>query len=151
MKLLFRTLAISSLISLVGRGLVLQSLHAEDAIDFNRDVRPLLNAHCVACHGGVKQAADLSFVYEDQALTVITPGDPDNSTLVERVTADDGERMPPAEHGRRLSEREVDVLRRWIQEGRTGESTGRISLPTAAARRRCVRARGLGRQSIRSF
>ncbi|MEL7266416.1 MAG: hypothetical protein AAFP69_16610, partial [Planctomycetota bacterium] len=46
----------------------------ETEVDFNREVRPLLNAHCVACHGGVKQAADLSFVYEESAENVIVPG-----------------------------------------------------------------------------
>ncbi len=40
----------------------------------NRDVRPILNQHCVACHGGVKQAGDVSFVYRDQAMIAIEPG-----------------------------------------------------------------------------
>lgn len=41
------------------------SIAAQDngSIDFNRDVRPIFKQHCAACHGGVKQAAELSFVY----------------------------------------------------------------------------------------
>lgn len=87
-------------------------------VDFNRDVRPLLNAHCVACHGGVKQAGEISFVYRDQAMTTIESGKPDDSALFQRVTStDDEERMPPAEHGRRLNDQELSILRRWIEQG----------------------------------
>lgn len=87
-------------------------------VDFNRDVRPILNQHCVACHGGVKQAADLSFVYGDQALTVIEPGAPEDSYFLDRVLSDDlEERMPPAEHGRGLNEEEIRILTQWIAEG----------------------------------
>lgn len=87
-------------------------------VDFNRDVRPILNQHCIACHGGVKQAADLSFVYQDQALRMLEPGDADSSYLIERVTSEDEEyRMPPPGHGRALSAAEVLVLRQWIDEG----------------------------------
>lgn len=90
-----------------------------DTVDFNRDVRPLFNQHCVACHGGVKQASDLSFVYEDQAMLVVEPGDAADSEMILRVTAEDGDEalMPPAEHGRRLTAREVAILREWINEG----------------------------------
>ncbi|QDV22401.1 PSD1 and planctomycete cytochrome C domain-containing protein [Aureliella helgolandensis] len=104
---------------LLGLGVVSQ-VHAQaDApVDFNREIRPLLNEHCVSCHGGVKQAADISFVYRDQALTVIEPGDPAASYFLDRVMAEDSdERMPPAEHGRALNEHEIDLLRRWIAEG----------------------------------
>jgi hypothetical protein len=90
-----------------------------ESVDFNRDVRPIFNEHCVACHGGVKQAADLSFVYEESVSYVVEAGDPEASTVYERVTlpADDDLRMPPADHGNPLSEAEVSVLRRWIERG----------------------------------
>ncbi len=54
-------------------------------VDFNRDVRPIFNQHCVACHGGVKQAGGLSFVYADSVLAVIDPGSSEDSYLMERV------------------------------------------------------------------
>ncbi|MEM9587609.1 MAG: PSD1 and planctomycete cytochrome C domain-containing protein [Planctomycetota bacterium] len=89
-----------------------------DRIDFNRDVRPLLNQHCVACHGGVKQAGDLSFVYEEPTRQVIEPGDPDGSYLIDRVISRDAEeRMPPPDHGRALNDQEIDTLRQWIRQG----------------------------------
>ena len=91
-------------------------------VDFNREIRPLLSEHCIACHGGVKRARRLSFIYREQALgrkkDVIVPGDPDASKLIERITAEEeDDRMPPADHGPRLSERAIELLRRWIREG----------------------------------
>ncbi|QEF99300.1 Planctomycete cytochrome C [Stieleria maiorica] len=88
-------------------------------VDFNRDVRPIFNQHCVACHGGVKQAGGLSFVYSDSVLDLIDPGSWEDSYLLERVLlpVDDDEHMPPIEHGRALNEAEIDVLKRWIDGG----------------------------------
>lgn len=85
---------------------------------FRRDIRPIFNAHCVECHGGVKQAGDISFVQRDAALSVIEPGNPEESILMDRVTSDDEfEIMPPPEHGAPLSEKEIATLRTWIREG----------------------------------
>ncbi|MFM7102134.1 MAG: DUF1549 domain-containing protein, partial [Verrucomicrobiota bacterium] len=103
-------------------------LPATAATDFNRDVRPLLNRHCTACHGGVRQAAQVSFTQRDRALgrgksgrPTVVPGRPEESELLRRVglPATDEDRMPPADHGdgRPLSSAEVATLRQWIAEG----------------------------------
>ena len=64
---------------------------ADDAtrVRFNEHIRPIFAEHCVACHGGVKQASELSFVYRDNVLAggesgapAVVPGDPDASYLV---------------------------------------------------------------------
>lgn len=88
-------------------------------VDFNREVRPIFNQHCVACHGGVKQAGDLSFVYSDSVTALIDPGSWKDSYLMERVLLppDDDEHMPPSDHGRSLNEAEIDTLKRWIDGG----------------------------------
>lgn len=90
-----------------------------ETVDFNRDVRPILNEHCVACHGGVKQAGDVSFVYEESVSWVVEPGDSESSAMIERVLLDDDDdsRMPPPEHGRGLNEQEIATLRAWIDAG----------------------------------
>lgn len=89
-----------------------------EEVDFNSDIRPILTRNCTACHGGVKQAADLSFVYAEDADWIIEPGDPDSSYLVDRITAEDeSEIMPPPDHGPRLPDEEVELIRRWIQQG----------------------------------
>ncbi len=94
-------------------------------MDFSRDVQPILNKHCIACHGGVKEASEVSFMFRDQVLgkgesgkIVVVPGDPDGSELMARVTTDDPELlMPQPEHGSRLSDKDVETLRNWIKEG----------------------------------
>lgn len=91
-------------------------------VDFANEVKPIFNTHCTSCHGGVKQAADISFVYGDNVVApngwIVEPGDPDASSLFQRVVSDDPEeRMPPPGHGPALSDKEVDVLKRWIKQG----------------------------------
>lgn len=94
-------------------------------IHFNRDIRPILTAHCTACHGGVKAAGQVSFVVREKALATgksgertIVPGLPDESELMRRVLSDDpDEVMPKPDHGPRLSAEAVATLRQWIQEG----------------------------------
>ncbi|WP_442505514.1 PSD1 and planctomycete cytochrome C domain-containing protein [Novipirellula sp. SH528] len=90
---------------------------------FAHDIQPIFAKSCTGCHGGVKQAGDISFVYADSILPpdgwVVEPGDPDESVLFQRIISDDpDDRMPPPdEHPDGLSEREIELIRRWIQQG----------------------------------
>ncbi|MCB1133055.1 MAG: hypothetical protein KDN05_18170, partial [Verrucomicrobiae bacterium] len=110
-------LALPPLFLLLGR--------AAAEVDFARDVRPILNAHCTACHGGVKEAGDVSFIYRDKALgkgesgkPVIVPGDPDASEMMRRIlTRDPDDVMPKPEHGPPLPAAEAETIRQWIREG----------------------------------
>lgn len=91
-------------------------------IRYGDQIRPIFNEHCTACHGGVKQAGDVSFVYRHQVLPpdgwVVEPGKPDESILIDRVTSDDPDVvMPPPDHGKALSEKEVALLTEWIRQG----------------------------------
>lgn len=95
------------------------------AIDFNRDIRPVLTAHCTACHGGVKSAGGVSFVYREKALATgksgertIAPGRPDDSEMMRRVLSrDPDEMMPQPGHGPPLTDEQTAMLRQWIAEG----------------------------------
>jgi len=110
---------------------------AQEPVGFNEQIKPLLVRHCVACHGGVKQAAGLSFIFRDKALAeadsgdyAIVPGEVDASSLVDRIAeADDDFRMPPADHGPRLSEGEVELFKRWIAEGAPWDEHWSFVLP----------------------
>lgn len=94
-------------------------------VDFATEIRPLFNAHCTACHGGVKEAGEVSFIYRDRALglgksgkPVIVPGRPEASELIARiVSTDPDEVMPKPEHGPPLAAAEIATLRQWIAEG----------------------------------
>ena len=105
--------------------LLLLAAAADAKVDFAREVRPILNAHCTACHGGVKEAGEVSFIYREQALgkgesgkPIIVPGDPDASEMMARILSEDpDEVMPKPAHGPRLPDGEIAILRRWIEEG----------------------------------
>ena len=87
-------------------------------VDFAENVRPIFNAHCAACHGGVRQQGGLNLIDEGAVRAVVAPGEPGFSYLLDRVRdPDDETRMPPAEHGPRLSDAELGVLTRWVAEG----------------------------------
>src|SRR5688500_12081597 len=73
---------------------------AEEPIEFNRTIRPLLAAKCLACHGPDEdeRKADLRLDVGESALEsgAIVPGKPDESELVRRIfSADLDEQMPP--------------------------------------------------------
>lgn len=92
-------------------------------LDFNQSIRPILNQHCTACHGGVKKAGGISFLFREEAMvagesgkSAITPRDPARSNLLDRVT-NTKDPMPPPEHGSMLTDQEISLLRQWIAEG----------------------------------
>ena len=95
---------------------------AQVAVDFERDIRPLLLARCAGCHGAERQKGGLRLDRREAALRggvsgpVIIPGKAADSELVRRVMSrDTGEQMPPT--GDRLTSREVSLLRAWIDTG----------------------------------
>jgi mono/diheme cytochrome c family protein len=101
---------------------------AAQHVDFNRDIRPIFNAHCITCHGGVKQAGGVSFSYREQALgmgksgrPIVVPGNPRASELIARITSRDPEYRMPL-HQQPLSETQVAALRRWIAQGAPWEN-----------------------------
>jgi hypothetical protein len=92
-------------------------------VRFSRDIRPILNQNCVACHGGVRQKNGVSFIFREEALGVgksgrptIVPGKPDSSELIARVTSTDPEARMPY-HAPPLAPQQIALLRRWIKEG----------------------------------
>jgi hypothetical protein len=91
---------------------------AAKPVDFGDEIRPILTRHCIACHGGVAQAADLSFVYRQLVQHVLKPDATGTAPLIKRVTSsDDNLRMPPPEHGPPLSDNEVALLESWVEQG----------------------------------
>jgi mono/diheme cytochrome c family protein len=96
---------------------------ADKPVNFNQQVRPLLNAHCVKCHGGVKETGKLNLLFRDAALKggnsetpAIVPGKPEESELIKRLTTDDeDERMPKKADP--LKPEQIALLKRWIAEG----------------------------------
>ncbi|MES2466742.1 MAG: DUF1553 domain-containing protein [Verrucomicrobiota bacterium] len=92
------------------------------AVDFFRDVRPILETRCVDCHRGQKAKGGLRLDSLETTLAggeggpALVPGKADTSELLRRVRSHDEEEVMPPKGGR-LKPEEVAVLERWIQEG----------------------------------
>lgn len=96
---------------------------AQDAatIDFARDVQPILQQHCVSCHGPSQQMSGLRLDRRRDAMrggtigTVIAPGNPERSRLLARISGTAmGPQMPPSGA---MEPEQIAVLARWIQQG----------------------------------
>jgi hypothetical protein len=89
-------------------------------IEFNRDVRPILSDACFHCHGPdkAKRKAKLGLDNEDDARRTFVPGKPEESELIQRITANDKtKRMPPPSAPVALTTKQIDALKQWIKEG----------------------------------
>lgn len=100
------------------------------AVDFNRDVRPILSDRCFACHGPDAKARKAKLRLDTFAgatadrggYAALVPGDPAASEMLRRLQhADPDERMPPLESKLEVSAAEVETIRQWIADG--GEYT----------------------------
>ncbi len=98
-------------------------LHADEPINYVRDVKPLLARHCVMCHGPTKQRGDLRLDTAAHAMEggnsgpAIVPGKSAASRLVRAIrAANDVPRMPPGDRPR-LTDKEIAILAAWIDQG----------------------------------
>ena len=112
------------LVSLLG----ITSYGADESVDFNREVRPILSDRCYGCHGpdankGRKAGLRLD---ESEGATkklksgeiAVVPGDIEKSAMIPRIFSTDPEEiMPPPELHRPLSAKEKDILKRWVKQG----------------------------------
>ena len=92
-------------------------------VDYVRDVRPILETHCYACHGEKTRKSALRLDVKSEAFKggdadgpSLIAGKAERSPLVQRVRGDDAdERMPPK--GKRLSPAEIATLTAWVDQG----------------------------------
>lgn len=83
------------------------------AADYLKEIKPVLRERCYACHGALKQKADLRV---DTVQQLHDGGVIESGELLARLTStDDDERMPPEGHP--LSADELDAIRSWIAAG----------------------------------
>jgi hypothetical protein len=96
------------------------------AVEFNRDIRPILSDKCYTCHGPDKgnRKTQLRFDIEASAKAdlggrfAIVPGDENRSEIIRRITSENkAMRMPPVYSGSTLSAHEISLIREWVKEG----------------------------------
>src|SRR5688572_23802271 len=102
-----------------------------EKVDFNHHIKPLLSDRCYACHGPDEKARkaklrlDLkegAFKSLEDGRFVVKPGDLAKSEVFRRITASDpDDMMPPPKSNLSLSKDEIELIRRWIEQGAAWE------------------------------
>ena len=108
---------------------ILAAMPSAFAVDFNREIKPLLSNRCFICHGpdenerqggtdGLRLDTREGATADQGGHAAIVPGKGAASELIRRITSDDPDSvMPPPTHGVKLTAAEVELLTRWIDEG----------------------------------
>lgn len=125
---------------LTASALLLSSVLAASAVDFEKEIKPIFNQKCYACHAVTKGKVkgDLALDTPEKLAEVIKPdgqiipGNPEKSSLLIscKLPDDDDDSMPPKGKNR-LTPAEITSLETWIKEGASLGAGG--AAPTAAA------------------
>ena len=112
----------------------------DSAVDYNRDIRPILADTCYKCHGpdGNQRQADLRMDVEsvvglklDGGHTAIVAGSAATSVVVARITSRDPEtRMPPRESGKSLTPVQIELITKWVDQGAKWQGHWAFQPPT---------------------
>jgi len=116
-------------------------------VSFNRDIRPILSDNCVECHGpdGASRKAGLRLDREQDAITDLAAfqsGDseapivrshPELSELIARIeTTDADDLMPPPDSHKVLTAKQIELLKRWVEDGAPWEEHWAFVAPVAS-------------------
>ncbi len=94
-------------------------------VDFKRNVQPIFAKHCYDCHSVAKKKEKAGFVFDDvERLSkdvgpgrIIIPKKVDESDLIPVVMGSSGKKLMPPEGRDRLTQKEIETLKTWIEEG----------------------------------
>ena len=102
---------------------------ADQPVDFNRDIRPILSNNCFFCHGpdekerkgggdGLRLDTTTGAFADLGGHAAVVKGKPEESELIKRVGSTDPDLvMPPPKSGKKLTAREVELLKQWVKQG----------------------------------
>ena len=108
---------------------------SSEQIDFSTQIKPILNKKCITCHGGIKKSGGFSLLFKEEAFAntesgkpAIIPGHAGSSELIKRLHEENPELRMPYEKPK-LSEKEIELLTRWIDQGAKWGQHWAYSLP----------------------
>jgi hypothetical protein len=100
---------------------------AEEPVDFNRDIRPILSNNCFKCHGfddkerqaGLRLDTAEGFTKPAESGAVaVMPGKSAESEILKRLlSADENEKMPPPATGKKVTPEQIALIKKWIDQG----------------------------------
>jgi len=121
---------------------------AAGAVDFSREIRPILSENCFFCHGpddkkreaGLRLDEEASAKKDNDGVIAVVPGNPEKSALIQRIlSTDPDEVMPPPKQHKVIPAAQVALLKEWIKQGATWgkhwsyEKVKRSAVPAGAA------------------
>ena len=139
---------------------VLRTEAAEEAVSFNRDIRPILSDNCFKCHGPDENARkgklrldtkEGAFESRDGKRPVV-PKEPGMSELYARITTDNpDDLMPPPKSNLKLTSEQKGLLKRWIEQGAIWAAHWSFEKPVRASVPRVSNAANRVRNPIDNF
>ncbi len=122
-----RHFLLTVLVGMAAAGAVAHAASTPPAIQFNRDIRPILAEACFQCHGpdpGTRKASlrlDTEagfFAARDSGDSTVVKGQPGKSSLYQRIVTEDiDDVMPPPESHKDLKPEQKELIKRWIEQG----------------------------------
>ncbi|MEO8427575.1 MAG: SUMF1/EgtB/PvdO family nonheme iron enzyme, partial [Verrucomicrobiota bacterium] len=106
---------------------------AADTVDFNKEIKPILELHCVKCHGLEKPKGKLSLTTREAAQKggdngpALVLGQPDKSRLyTSTILPPDHDDVMPPKKEEKLTKKQTDLLRAWIEQGANWPAGARL-------------------------
>jgi hypothetical protein len=96
---------------------------AGEAVDYVKQIKPILAARCYACHSALRKKSGLRLdtaallIEGGDAGPAVVPGKASESYLISMLTGESGTRMPPENEGAALKDDQIALFKRWIDEG----------------------------------
>jgi hypothetical protein len=94
-----------------------------DNVDYVKQIKPILAARCYGCHSALRKKSGLrvdtaaGLIAGGDAGPAVEPGKSADSYLIAMLTGESGTRMPPENEGAALTAEQIDLFRRWIDQG----------------------------------
>ncbi|MFO0789093.1 MAG: DUF1553 domain-containing protein [Pirellulales bacterium] len=115
-RAIFAPPLMATVLAVLGR---CNAVGAAEAVDFARDIAPIIERHCIRCHQPTNKKGDLSLATSAdlEANEFLSAGKPEESHLLEVVTANEGKKPVMPKEGTPLAQDELRRLRNWIAQG----------------------------------
>ena len=123
---------------------VVEAKQAQTPLSYNRDVRPILSNNCFQCHGFDSNTRESGLrldtiegataELESGEGQAVVPGNANESVLLTRVKAHDSDQMPPEDSGKKVTTEQIEILRKWIEQGAKHESHWSFATPNSEQR-----------------
>lgn len=111
------------------------ALNPPETIDFERDIQPIFREHCYECHAGTTEEGNLNLGIKERAFdggdsgTLIEAGKGEDSLLFQMISGDEGERLMPPDGSKQLSVEQIELVRRWIDQGAVWPASANVVNP----------------------